>query len=156
MRALALLAALSPVAAASEPLAETHFRMNFCWETGPGAAEPADRPAPAVSAIRLHREPAGWPVAPGRVAMEVTVTFRGADGGREGDEAQAVAECRGEDDRLRCLLSGRAGEFGLEAQGEGGLMLVLGEAGMRLDGEEGQVLRGEDGEERTFALRRCG
>ncbi len=157
MRALLLPALLLPAAAGAETLADTHFSMNFCWERSYSTAHLAEHPEQTVTALRLSREPAGFPKAPGETLMEIEATFRGGDGGREGDRASAIGYCQPDgEDRLVCGLKGDAGNYRIEAQGPGELLLSVGDRGMALETKRDlHELRADAGDDKAFLLRPC-
>jgi hypothetical protein len=155
MRASLLALLLCPAAAGAETLADTHFLMNFCWERVYDAAHLAAHPEQTVTAFRIGREPPGVPSAPGQLLMELRVTFRAEDGRRDGPEAEAIAYCRPAEDRLDCSLEGDAGVFGIAAQGRD-ILVTVGERGMGFETDEFHLLRPDEGDDRSFLLRRCG
>ena len=152
MRALPLCLCLWPALAGAQTLADTHFERNFCWTRSFDSQQLALRPDQRVTAIRLSREPAGWPTRPGVTAMEVGVRLRG-----ETRERIAMADCRPREDRLRCLLEGSgSGEFEIAEEGAE-VKLTVGERGMTFQGrDDTQTLRADEGEDREFWLERCG
>jgi hypothetical protein len=87
--------------------------------------------------------------------MELTLTFRGPNGGRNGEEIPWVAECRPDEDVLRCFLEGDGGEFRIETEGRD-ILVTVGEEGMSFEGREFHMLQAEEGDDRAFLLRRCG
>lgn len=151
MRALILLALL-PGAAMAEGLAETHFRMNFCYEQALDRSALAANPERAVRRIVLGRPPAGTTERLGGVTMEVEVTPR--DGG---GEMKALARCEAEAEGLSCRLGREAGGFELKAQGDG-VALTAGPEGMVFEGWTDELRLGaeEGSADREFVLRRCG
>lgn len=157
MRAFLLPALLWPAVAGAQDLAETHFSMNFCWEANYSAAHLAERPEQTVTAFRISREPAGYPKAPGDTLMEMQVTFRSRDGGREGDEASAIGYCRPDgEDRLNCGIEGDAGNYSIQSQGPGELLLSVGDRGMTLETKRDiRELRADEGDDKAFLLRPC-
>lgn len=156
MRALLIPALLFPAAASAQDLAETHFSMNFCWERSYSAAQLAEHPEQTVTDFRISREPAGFPKAPGQTLMELQVTFRGRDGGREGDAASVIGYCWPEgEDRLDCGLARDAGNYRIESQGPGELLLSVGERGMSFETDEVRLLRDDQGDDKAFLLRPC-
>ena len=154
MRALPLLL-LWPVSAGAETMADTHFARNFCWERSYSTAHLAEHPEQTVTSFRIGRAPLGHPRAPGKLAMELTLTFRGANGGRGGEEIPWAAECRPNEDALRCFLEGDAGEFRIEAAGQD-ILVTVGEEGLSFEGRELHLLQADEGDDRAFLLRRCG
>lgn len=157
MRALLIPALLFPAAAGAQDLAETHFSMNFCWERSYSAAHLAEHPEQTVTAFRISREPAGFPKAPGQTLMELEVTFRGGDGARQGDEARAIGYCRPDGEtRLSCGIEGDGGNYGIETQGPGELLLSVGDRGVVLEtSREIRELRADGGDDKAFLLRPC-
>jgi hypothetical protein len=142
----------------ADTLDQTHFSMNFCWEVRFSAADLAAAPEQAVTALRIGREPAGTSRAPGETAMQVVATFRGGDGGREGEEGRAVGSCWPDGEtRFLCDVAGNAGSYGIEAQGRGAILLTPGERGMTFETRRGErELRPETGGTMAFLLGRCG
>lgn len=150
MRATVLLALLWPVAAGAETLADTHFDRNFCWSLGFDRKHLEANPGQRVISIALDREGMGIAKSPGVTVVEVRLRLRD-----EGDEMVALSDCRPQDEGLYCRMDGRAGDFRLDARGESAVLLTVGERGMSFEGDETQVLRGAEGEERAFVLGRC-
>ncbi len=157
MRVLLIPALLLPSVAGAQDLAETHFSMNFCWDVSYSAAHLAAHPEQTVTAFRIEREPAGFPKAPGQTLMELKVTFLGGDGARDGDEATAIGYCRPDGEtRLDCGIEGDGGNYGIEAQGPGELLLSVGDRGMVLEtSREIRELRADAGDDKAFLLRSC-
>lgn len=155
-RALPLLLALAALPARADDLAETHFSMNFCWERAYSAEHLAEHPEQTVTWMQLRTPPLGFPQAPGETLMEVRIRVRGADGSRDGPEAAAVGSCRPDRDRLSCDLEGGAGDYALSAEGAY-LLLEVGEQGLSFESSRDRHdLRADEGDDRSFLLRRCG
>lgn len=157
MRALPFLLAVLAAPAMADDLAETHFSMNFCWERTYSPEHLAEHPEQTVTQVVVRREPLGFPKAPGETLMEIALTFRGADGSRAGPEATAIGFCRADgEDRLSCGLEGDAGRFTIAPEGRD-LLLSVGEEGMIFESSRAMhELRADEGDDRSFLLRRCG
>lgn len=157
MRALPVLLAVLAAPACAQDLAETHFSMNFCWERTYSAEHLAEHPEQRVTRVVIRKEPLGFPKSPGETLMEIAVTFRGADGSREGPKAEAIGFCRADGgERLSCGLEGDAGRYEMVAEGRE-LLLTVGEEGMVFESSRARhELRADEGDDRSFLLRRCG
>ena len=157
MRALPFLLAVLAAPAMADDLAETHFSMNFCWERTYSAEHMAEHPDQRVTRMVIRKEPLGFPKAPGETLMEIAVMFRGADGSREGPQATAIGYCRPDgEERLDCALEGDAGRYEIAAEGQD-LLLSVGEDGMAFESSRAMhELRADEGDDRSFLLRRCG
>lgn len=157
MRALPFLLAALAAPAMADDLAETQFAMNFCWERTYSAEHLAEHPEQTVTRMVIRREPIGFPKSPGETLMAFAVTFRGADGSREGPEAEAIGYCQPDgEERLSCGLEGDAGRYEIAAEGQE-LLLSVGEDGMAFESSRDlHELRADEGDDRSFLLRRCG
>lgn len=151
MRALLLLALL-PGAAMAEDLADSHFRMNFCYQQTFDSADLAAAPSQKVRRISIGREPVGTTEHLGEVAMAVDVMLRDGSSQLEG-----LARCSPKADGLTCDLGRDAGGFELVAQGDGIGLTTTGPDGMLFQGWTDEVRLGaEEGSDQAFVLRRCG
>jgi len=152
MRALPLLLLLAPLAAEAQGLADTHFARNFCWERAYDRDHLAQHPEQQVTWMSLGREPPGHPSAPGEYLVEVRVLHRA-----EGEEMESIAYCRPQEDRLECSQEGDFGNFRIEADGPDRVLVTPGDRGMGFEGDSGfYTLHADEGDDRSFLLRRCG
>jgi hypothetical protein len=152
MRAALLLLALLPGTAAAEDLADTHFRMNFCYQQVFDPAEMNTNPSQEIRRIALGRKPVGVTEHLGEVTMEVEVTLRD-----DSDPLEGLARCSPNAAGLTCELGRDAGGFELEAQGRDLALTTAGPDGMVFQGWTEEVRLGaEEGADQSFLLRRCG
>ena len=152
MRAPLLLLALLPGMAAAEDLADTHFRMNFCYQQMFDAADLAANPGQEIRRIALGRKPVGVTEHLGEVTMEVEVTLHDSS-----DPLEALARCHPDAEGLTCELGRDAGGFELKAQGNDLALTTAGPDGMVFQGWTEEVRLGADeGVDQSFVLRRCG
>ena len=147
-----LLLALLPGAAVAEDLADTHFRMNFCFQQVFDAEDFAANPEQRIRRIELARKPVGVTEHLGEVTMEVEVILR--DGS---DPLEGLARCSPDAESLTCVLGRDAGGFDLQAQGRDLALSTVGPDGMLFKGWTDEVRLGADeGVDQSFVLRRCG
>ena len=152
MRAPLLLLALMPGAAVAEELADTHFRMNFCYQQVFDADDLGASPEQKIRRIAVGRKPVGVTEHLGEVTMEVEVTLR--DGT---DPLEGLARCSPNADGLTCELGRDAGGFELQAQGSDIALSTAGPDGMVFKSWTDEVRLGaDDGVDQAFLLRRCG
>jgi hypothetical protein len=149
MRALPFL--LLPFAAEAQSLADTHFRMNFCYSARFHLDGRAGSAEVAVRSISLSREPTGHMHSLNETPLRLRVTFFG-----DPREHRATADCLTHREALDCRIEGDGGGFRLDAEGDA-VRLSMGEDGMTLGGASPQTRRLEaDAEDGGIVLRRCG
>lgn len=152
MRALLLPVALLPGAAGAEDLADTHFRMNFCYQQTFDADTLGENPGQEIRQIALGRKPVGVTEHLGEVTMEVEVMLRSGS-----DPLEGLARCSPDAEGLTCDLGRDAGGFQLAAQGNDLALTTKGPDGMVFQGWTEEVRLGADeGVDQSFVLRRCG
>ncbi|EYD76236.1 hypothetical protein Rumeso_02160 [Rubellimicrobium mesophilum DSM 19309] len=151
MRA-ALLLALLPSVGVADDLADTHFRMNFCYQQTFEASDLAANPEQKIRRIAVGRKPVGVTEHLGEVTMEVAVTLLDGASPLEG-----VARCHPNADGLTCDLGRGSGGFELKAQGADLALTTAGPDGMVFQDWTDEVRLGsEEGADQSFLLRRCG
>lgn len=152
MRASLLLLALLAGPALAQDLADTHFRMNFCYQQSFDADDLAASPGQQIRRIALGRKPVGVTEHLGEVTMEVEVTLRAGS-----DPLEGLARCSPNADGLTCQLGRDAGGFELQAQGRDLSLSTTGPDGMVFEDWTSEVRLGADeGVDQAFLLRRCG
>ena len=152
MRPTLLLLALLPGSAVAQDLADTHFRMNFCYQQVFDADALEASPEQKIRRIALGRKPVGVTERLGGVTMEVEVTLR--DGT---DPLEGLARCSEDADGLTCDLGPDAGRFKLQAQGSDLALSTAGPEGMVFKSWTDEVRLGaDDGVDQAFVLRTCG
>lgn len=152
MRALLLPLLLLPVPAGAQDLLDTHFDRNFCWERTYDRDHLAAHPDQQVTRFEIGREPPGFPSYPGQILMEIRLRIRGAS-----EELSAIGYCRSDGDQFDCGLEGDAGDYRIEAQGPDSILVTVGENHMFFEGRNATLeLHSDQGDDRSFLLRRCG